>query len=452
MTILVADDDRNICDSLAWLLRSEGHTVQTCGSGEEAVALCRQEPFDVVFLDVMMPGMGGLAALTQIVALHPPSRVVMISGQADLGMAVQATKAGAWDFLEKPLHPEKVILEIAHLRKELQIHSQVTSLRKLVEQDYELVGQSPAMDVLRQTIAKAAPSEGRILIFGENGTGKELVAREIHRASLRAEKAFVQLNCAALPRELIESELFGYEKGAFTGAVQRKPGLIEQAEGGTLLLDEIGDMALDTQAKLLRVFQENEYYRLGSTAPRRFDVRIIAATNKELQAEIAQGRFRQDLYFRLHVIPITVPPLRERAGDIPELAVHFISAICQRNGKKQKHLTPAAMTLLQNYHWPGNVRELRNIIERLVIMVEAERMDAEEVRAVLGGGSLAAETIPEADFSHSFRDQVQAFEKNILLRGLQHFDGNISRLAAALHIDRANLHRKLRRYGISHDK
>lgn len=449
MHILVADDDQNICESLSWLLKSEGHNVRVCGSGEEAVALCRQEPFELVFLDVMMPGMGGLAALSQIMSEQAQVKVVMISGQADLSMAVQATRAGAYDFLEKPLHPEKVILEVAHLRKEMQIHTQVNTLRKLVDQEYQLVGKSPVMQMLRRTIEKAAPSEGRILIFGENGTGKEMVAREIHRASLRADKPFVQLNCAALPKELIESELFGYEKGAFTGAAQRKPGLIEQADEGTLLLDEVGDMALETQAKLLRVLQENEYYRVGGTAPQRFDVRIIAATNKDLQAEIDQGRFRQDLYFRLHVIPVTVPPLRAHLEDMPELAEHFITLVCRRNGKKMKTLTPQALAALQSYSWPGNVRELRNIIERLVIMVEKEVIDAEEVRAVIGVGTAGAEAMPAIAFDQSLRDQVQAYERSILLRGLQQFNGNISRLAAALQTDRANLHRKLRQYGIS---
>ncbi len=449
MHILVADDDQNICESLSWLLKSEGHSVRVCGSGEEAVALCRQEPFELVFLDVMMPGMGGLAALSQIMSEQPQVKVVMISGQADLSMAVQATRAGAYDFLEKPLHPEKVILEVAHLRKEMQIHTQVNTLRKLVDQEYQLVGKSPVMQMLRRTIEKAAPSEGRILVFGENGTGKEMVAREIHRASLRADKPFVQLNCAALPKELIESELFGYEKGAFTGATQRKPGLIEQADGGTLLLDEVGDMALETQAKLLRVLQENEYYRVGGTAPQRFDVRIIAATNKDLQAEIDLGRFRQDLYFRLHVIPITVPPLRAHLEDMPELAGHFVALVCQRNGKKMKTLTPQALAALQSYSWPGNVRELRNIIERLVIMVEKEVMDAEEVRPVIGVGTAEVEGMPAIAFDQPLRDQLQAYERSILLRGLQQFNGNISRLAAALQTDRANLHRKLRQYGIS---
>lgn len=451
MRILVADDEENIRKSLKWLLEKEGHTVLVCANGEQAIELTEKESPDLVFMDIKMPGMGGLAALEKLVALQPDLKVFMISGHADISVAVRATKLGAYDFLEKPLNPEKVLLEIKKLLEREKVSAQVKALRQLVELDYRMIGDSPAMQELFDIIDRAAPSEGRILIYGENGTGKELVAREIHNKSLRKNRPFVQLNCAALPNELIESELFGYEKGAFTGAFKRKLGLIEQADGGTLLLDEVGDMALETQAKLLRVLQENEFYRVGSTTPKKFNVRIISATNKDLSSEIAQGRFREDLYFRLNVIPIRVPPLREHSEDIPALVDHFLNSFCRKSGKKVKRVTDAAIDALKQYHWPGNIRELKNIMERLAIMTSGDEITRKDVEAVLGPplhppiGSQYSQTIPE---ELSLKEQLARTEKQILLRAFEKYNGNVTHMAIALKTDRANLHKKLKKYKI----
>lgn len=449
MRILVIDDDKNIRDSLHWLLEKQGHDITLCTSGEEALQCVEAEIYDLAFCDVMMPGMGGLKALEQMLSLQPQLHVIMISGQADIPTAVHATKIGAYDFMEKPLNPEKVLLEVKKLEKQHNVQAEVEKLKHWVDLDYRMIGRSPKMQELMETIRRVAPTEGRVLIFGENGTGKELVARETHKQSGRQGR-FVQLNCAALPKELIESELFGYEKGAFTGAHKRKIGMIEEAEGGTLLLDEIGDMAAETQAKLLRVLQENEFTRVGSTKPQKFDVRIIAATNKHLQGEIDKGNFRQDLYFRLNVIPIYIPPLRERTQDIADLVQHFLKLYAMKNGKKAKVITPTAMQKLMSYKWPGNIRELRNIIERLSIMIQGDEIDIEDVENVLGlstpqtsspGSSQNIVELP-------LKDQLYEFERHILQRAFESYDGNVSHIASALQTDRANLHKKLKKYGI----
>lgn len=451
MRILVVDDDKNICDSLSWILEKESHQVSTCSSGEAALKKVDKELFDVAFMDLMMPGMGGLKALEKVISSQPHLKIFMISGQADISTAVRATKLGAYDFLEKPLNPEKVLLEIRKIREQENAKSEISQLKQLVDLDYQMIGDSPAMQQLWEIIQQAAPSEGRILIYGENGTGKELVAREIHKKSNRSDGPFVQLNCAAIPSELIESELFGYEKGAFTGATRKKQGLIEQAEDGTLMLDEIGDMALETQAKLLRVLQENEFYRVGGTFPQKFNVRIISATNKDLSQEIENGNFRQDLYFRLNVIPIRVPTLREHAEDIPQLVEHFLTAYSRKNGKKQKKMTADAAYYLQQYHWPGNIRELKNILERLAIMTKTEKISRHDVEMVLG----ALEPIKSkpmhsvvTDDSLPLKEQIMIFEKMLLEKAYAKYHGNVSRIAAALDTDRANLHKKLKKFGI----
>ncbi len=449
MRILVIDDDKNIRDSLLWLLEKEGHSVTLCSTGEEAVKLGETETFDLGFCDVMMPGMGGLKALEKILAMQPNLNVIMISGQADIPTAVNATKLGAYDFLEKPLNPEKVRLEVKKLEKQHNVQMEAEKLKHWVDLDYRMIGNSPKMQELLQLINKVAPTDGRVLIFGENGTGKELVAREIHKQSGRQGR-FLQLNCAALPKELIESELFGYEKGAFTGAQKRKIGLIEEAEGGTLLLDEIGDMAAETQAKLLRVLQENEFTRVGSTKPKKFDVRIIAATNKNLQQAIEKGEFRQDLYFRLNVIPLTIPPLRERASDIPDLVNHFLKLYAIKNGKKAKIVTFEAMRTLKSYVWPGNIRELRNIIERLSIMIRGDEINKEDVNNVLG--LITQPKASPAPSQHTvelpLKEQLYEYEREILQKAFQTCEGNVSRIASVLQTDRANLHKKLKKYGI----
>jgi len=448
MNILIVDDDANICESLGWLLRNEGHQVQVARSGENGLAMLEGESFALVFLDVMMPGIGGLAALEKMLDRDPGLVVIMISGAADISAAVRATKAGAYNFLEKPLRPEKVLLEVQRLQEQMGLRSEMQRLQTLVGEEHRFIGSSPAMQQLFKLIRTAAPSDGRILIHGENGTGKELAARAIHQNSLRRDRPFAQLNCAAIPKELIESELFGYEKGAFTGATRRKSGLIECAQNGTLLLDEVGDMALETQAKLLRVLQENEFCRVGGTSPIKFDVRIIAATNKDLDREIEAGRFRQDLFYRLNVIPLRVPPLREHLEDLPALADHFLAGYCLRNGKPGKRLSDEALLTLKNYPWPGNVRELKNIMERLAIMCDEKEVGRAAVEAVLLSGRMPSPMSATEGEELPLREQLKRQEKAILAAGLRKYNGNISRLALALQIDRANLHRKLKQLNL----
>ncbi len=445
MKILAVDDDPGILDALHRLLEKEGHSVVLCRDGAEAQAALEENGFDVMFCDLMMPVMDGLQTLEVARRLQPDLTVIMISGHADIPAAVQATKLGAYDFMEKPLNPERVLLELEKIAARRRAEAEMASLKSRLDLEEEMVGSSPAMQQLRELIARVAPTDGRVLIYGENGSGKEPAAREIHRLSGRSGR-FVQLNCAALPKELIESELFGYEKGAFTGAVRRKSGLIEEAEGGTLLLDEVGDMSPETQAKLLRVLQENEFTPIGSTKPVRFNVRIISATNKRLEEEIECGRFRRDLYYRLNVIPITVPPLRERAGDIPELAEHFFRLYALRNGKRVKRLKPAALQRLMLYSWPGNVRELRNVMERLCILIADDEIDEEHVQLVLGTAAPKARSVVLSDAP--LREQVEAYERRLIEEALQRCNGNVSRTAQMLRTDRANLHKKLKQYGL----
>jgi two-component system nitrogen regulation response regulator NtrX len=450
MRILVVDDEPRIRSSLEGLLRDEGYTVRSCEGGERCVELIHVEGFDVVLLDVVLPGMDGLETLEHIRKSAPMTKVLMMSGKSDLATAVRATKLGAHNFFEKPLNPDRVLLALKNIAEQMVLEKRVVSLESLVDREEEMIGDSQAMVLLKEAIKRAAPSEGRVFIFGENGTGKELVARDIHRKSTRKDLPFVSLNCAALPQNLVESELFGYEKGAFTGAVRRKPGRFEMADGGSLFLDEIGDMGMDTQAKLLRVLEENEAVRVGGTTPYRFDVRIISATNKNLTEQIERGHFREDLLYRLNVIPLEVPPLRERKEDIHQLAHHFLRRICERTGKGMKQWGKGAVDILPTYSWPGNVRELRNFVERLVIMSEGEIIDGGEVARMLPVSSAFSSEgrifMEEKDLS--LREMVEDFEKEVLTQGYQETGGNVSKLARKLKIDRANLHRKLKSYGI----
>ena len=448
--ILIVDDEHNIRSSLSGLLRDQGYQPVSCETGEQALDLIRNEAVDLIFLDVRLPGLDGLQVLERLKRTTSDLTVIMISGNADLNMAVKATKLGAYNFLEKPLNPEKVLLEVNNIVNNKKIKSEVVTLKKLLDQEYKLIGDSAVIQKLRRDIKMAAPSDGRILIYGENGTGKELVAREIHELSDRKKKPFVKVNCAAIPRELIESELFGYERGAFTGANKRKIGMIEEANDGTLFLDEIGDMSLETQAKLLRVLQENEFRRVGGTTPIKFNVRIISATNKNLIKEIEKGNFREDLYFRINVIPIEVAPLRERREDIPLLARHFIKTYSMQNNKKPKEISKTAFPLLTEYHWPGNVRELKNLIERLVIMTENDEISYEAVLSSLPNASTAMP--PQEKFTAtenlSLKSRIENFEKQLLLQEFENADGNVSRMAVNLKTDRPNLHRKLKKYHI----
>lgn len=451
MRVLVADDEKNIRESFRWLLEQDGHQVVLCEDGQEALEKATREQLDVVFLDVMMPRMGGLEALERIRQMYPQLKVFMVSGQSDIATAVVATKMGAYDFMEKPLNPDRILLEMKKLAEHDRVQAQVEQLQMLVEKERPMIGESPIMQKLHQLIDRLAPTDSRILIVGENGTGKELVAREIHRKSKRKNSVFMQLNCAAIPKELLESELFGYEKGAFTGAQQRKIGLIEAAEGGTLLLDEVGDMALETQAKLLRVLQENEFYRVGGTKPVPFDVRVLSATNKNLEQEIRAGKFRQDLYFRLNVVPIIVPPLRDRLGDIPQLANFFLTQYAHKNGKKALPITQDGFVALKNYDWPGNIRELFNTLERLAILASGDVVDAPEITSILGHAAAPApQNVATGSYDEIFtlKSYIAKQEQVLLQQMFTQYKGNISRIAAALQTDRANLYKKLKAYGI----
>ncbi len=458
LQILIVDDEPQIRAMLGGLLKDAGHHVLTSNSGEDALALLQQQSVDLVLLDLRLPGINGLEVLQRMQEQQLAIPTVMISAHADLELAVQATRRGAYNVLEKPIQPERVLLEVQHIEHRLELERERDTLRQRVGEAGEMIGEAPAMQQLRHAIQKAAPSEARVLITGENGTGKELVAEALHRQSLRANGPFVRVNCAAIPRELIESELFGHERGAFTGAMKRKIGLIEQANGGTLFLDEVGDMALETQAKLLRVLQQNELLRVGGTQAIRFDVRVLAATNKNLEAEIHAGRFREDLFFRLAVIPLEVPALRERREDIALLAQHFLRQVANAHGRRTKTLNAPALQLLSTHAWPGNVRELRNSIERLMIMTEEEVLTAEHVKQALPvlahavsfsvEQKQASASAPAFDEALSMREQLENFEQRLLRHYFDLAQGNVSEMARRLRTDRANLHRKLQSYGI----
>ncbi|MBN1155158.1 sigma-54-dependent Fis family transcriptional regulator [candidate division KSB1 bacterium] len=448
--ILIIDDDASIRKSLSELLGDQGYEVKTVQSGEEAFDMLAHHTVDMAFLDVMLPGIDGLEVLKKIKRGYPVLTVVMISGHADLSMAVQATKLGAYDFIEKPLKAEKVLLSAKNVYDKSIIENEVNNLKMLVDLDYRLIGNTPVMIDLYHHIKKAAPSDSRIMILGENGTGKELVAREVHKLSLRADKPFIKLNCAALPKELIESELFGYERGAFTGADKRKTGLIEEANHGTLFLDEVGDMSLETQAKLLRVLQENEFKRVGGNQSISFDVRIVSATNKNLDQLIKNNEFREDLYFRLNVIPIRVPALKERTEDIPLLADYFLKAYSVRNNKKIKTMSQSAKYILMKYDWPGNVRELKNLIERLVIMTDDDEINALEVAKHLNEvQQFQLNDDQDLKSESSLKERLMRFERRILQEEYSRSRGNITKMADHLSTDRANLSRKLKKFGIT---
>jgi len=449
ISLLIVDDEKNIRRSLRGILEDEGLLVEDVETGEDAIKAVKRSLFHVIFLDVLLPGMNGIEALKEIKKLSPDSYVIMMSGHANLEMAVDATRHGAYNFFEKPLNPEKILLEIDHISSRRTIEAEVYELRKLAGLD-EMVGNSHPMVALKKLIAKIAPSDSRVLITGENGTGKELVARAVHHNSARRNKPFVKINCAAIPKDLIESELFGYEKGAFTGAVHRKTGRIEEAHTGTLFFDEIGDMSLDTQAKLLRVLEENEFVRLGGGKAIGFDIRVISATNQDIPRLIEEGKFREDLYYRLRVIPIEVPPLRERRDDIPILIHHFMQQFAERNNKRTITFDVDAVRKMSEQKWPGNIRELKNVIERIAIMTEYPVITGVEVMNYLPSvpvDAAAEQVLPEIE-ERSLRQLIDSYEESILLREFSRHKGNVSKLAASLKVDRANLHRKLKNLGI----
>jgi two-component system nitrogen regulation response regulator NtrX len=433
------------------VLRDEGYQVDAVESGEACLDRLARTAYDVVLLDVWLPGADGLATLERLRERQVDVPVIMISGHGSIESAVRAIKLGAFDFIEKPLSLEKTVLVVRNALRQRRLEAENRALRARVDRRLEMVGESYAMRQLREQVAMAAPTNGRVMIFGDNGTGKELVARTIHALSRRRAGPFVEVNCAAIPEELIESELFGHVKGAFTGAVGDRRGKFELADGGTIFLDEIGDMSVKTQAKVLRVLQEQVVEPVGGTAGVRVDVRVLAATNKELPAEIRAGRFREDLYFRLNVIPIFVPPLRDRKDDIPLLAEFFMAGFAREYGRRTKALDPGAVAALQEYPWPGNVRELRNVIERLVIMVPGDTISGRDLTFL--EGPLAPEPEPPAGSDPAPAVTLQAarsrFEREFILKTLAVQNGNVSRTADVLGVERSNFYRKMRSLGIA---
>ena len=446
-SILIVDDEPGVRSSLSGVLRDEGFDVETAASGEECLDRVARSTFDIVVLDVWLPGIDGLMTLQRLRERKVDAQAVMISGHGNIESAVRAIKMGAFDFVEKPLSLEKTVLVVRNALRQRDLETENRVLRARVDRQLVMVGESYAMRQLRDQVEMAAPTNGRVLVYGENGTGKELVARTVHQLSRRRTGPFVEVNCAAIPEELIESELFGHVKGAFTGAVADKPGRFEQANGGTIFLDEIGDMSLKTQAKVLRVLQEQVMERVGGTQSIKVDVRVLAATNKELPAEIRGGRFREDLYFRLNVIPIFVPPLREREDDIPLLADHFMALMAVEYGRRPKRMASEAVARLQHYAWPGNVRELRNVIERLMIMVPGDTITAQDL-AFLGHDGVRHPVSVEGA-SLPLADARERFERDYILQALAAQNGNISRTADVLGVERSNLYKKMKAFGIA---
>jgi two-component system, NtrC family, nitrogen regulation response regulator NtrX len=450
--ILVIDDESAIRDSLRMILEYEGYEVQGAATGHDGLALVDRDPPELVFLDIKMAGMDGLEVLQRLKAGHDTLPVVMISGHATVSTAVEATKLGAFDFIEKPLSTERVLVTVRNALDRLRLVDENVTLRKAQEVRHQLVGESAGLRGTLDAVKRAAPTSATVLITGESGVGKELVARAIHRNSLRARERFIQVNCAAIPDDLIESELFGHEKGSFTGATEKQVGKFEQADRGTIFLDEVGDMSLKTQAKVLRVLQEGEVERLGSSRTIKVDVRVIAATNKDLEQEVEKGSFR------LNVIPIHVPPLRERAEDVPTLVRHFLDLLARENNVRPKRITEAALTGLQRHRWRGNIRELRNTIERLVIMTPGDTIDAgdlppmmartlPEVRDVATPRGGEAEAAPAG----TLREHKELAERAFLVQKLRETGWNISKTADLIDTPRSNLYKKLEQYKISQE-
>jgi len=438
LTVLVVDDDTQIRNTLRGVLEDEGHSVAEAADGAKALEVLERRRFDVVLLDVKMPGVGGLEALEMIREAAPQTGVVMVSGESTISTAVQALKLGAFDFIEKPVDPERlieVLLQAARL----------TVLRGAEAgpaDDLGILGRTPAIQLLIADIRRVAASQAKVLITGESGVGKDLVAEALHRLSKRASKPFVKLNCAAIPKDLVESELFGYEKGAFTGAMQKKPGRLERAHEGTLFLDEIGDLSMESQAKLLRAIETGEVDRVGATDTFKVDVRLVSATNKDLAAAMEAGAFRRDLYHRLNTVPLHVPALHARAADVPILAEHFLDLACRAEGKPVKRFVAEALTVLQEYRWPGNVRELRNLMERTAILVEGDTVGAEDLAPWL-------EATPGSEGVSGLRGEIERREADAIRKALDAANWNVTQAAASLGIDRTNLHRKMRKYGVS---
>jgi two-component system nitrogen regulation response regulator NtrX len=455
-TVLIADDEPNIRRMVGALLTAEGYEVKEASSGAQAVMKAAEDEPDAVLLDLMMPGeLDGMAALAKLRISHPDLSVIMMSGRAGLSDAVAATKLGAVNFLEKPLTPEGVLFAVGSALELRQSRRVARELRQELGLAGDMVGSSPQMEAVRALIARVAASDSRVLITGESGTGKELVASAIHDASTRRDKPFVRVNCAAIPRDLVESEMFGHERGAFTGATQARIGRFELAHTGTLFLDEIGDLSLEAQAKLLRAIEAKEIQRVGGSRNIRVDVRVNAATNQDLSRAVREGKFREDLFFRLNVIPVALPPLRDREGDVPELVRHFSLLHFKRTAQIPPSWTPGAMQLLENFEWPGNVRELANIVERVSIVHRGMDVTAADLRGILNPPSApSARTSPPPDVGAdaspdgALTDMLDDYERRLILRVLAESEGNVAEAARRLVTDRPNLYRRMKRLGI----
>lgn len=443
--ICIVDDEPSILNTLSSILEDEGYQVSLAKSGAEALKLIRAEPPELVLLDIWMPEIDGLETLKRIRQQFPNLMVIMMSGHGSVETAVKATKLGAYDYLEKPLDLEKVTILVRNALHQRKLEEENLNLRIQVERHSELVGDSPVMETLRQEIAAAAPTHSRVLISGENGTGKELVARAIHLQSPRQSRSFVEVNCAAIPETLIETELFGHERGAFTGAVSQRRGKFDLADGGTLFLDEIADMSVATQAKVLRVLQEQQFIRVGGSKLIKVNIRVIAASNKDLRQEIEKGTFREDLFYRLNVLPIEVPPLRNRREDIPALVRYFFRVYTEEQGMKLKEITDDALKTLARHDWPGNIRELRNQVERLMIMVPKSTIETADVIPFMPGlADGVGQKVSALDNYDSLRDARHAFEREYITHRLRTNEWNVSKTADDLKIERSHLHRKIK--------
>lgn len=443
--VLVVDDEAPIREVLAASLADDNYHVQVAANGDEAIKIIPQFQPQVVLLDIWMPGgKDGIDVLQEVRALYPNTEFIIMSGHGNIETAVKATKLGAWDFVEKPLSIEKILILLTNIISYQQEKVEKNALLNKLRKNIALIGESAPMVNLKQMVARVAPTSSWVLITGENGTGKELVAQNIHYLSPRASRPFVDINCAAIPEDLIESELFGYEKGAFTGAQRSKKGKFDLAHGGTLFLDEIADMSLKTQAKILRILQEKKFQRVGGTEVIEVDVRVVAATNKNLEEEIRAGRFREDLYYRLNVIPFRTPPLREHPEDIPSLVIHFSEIFAREGGYRRKFFSEKAMDRLKIYLWPGNIRELRNFVERLYILTPGDFIDVQDLKFA----GLAQNAHSDEAESQSFREARARFEKEYLLKKISENNGNISKTAELIGLERSYLHRKIKTYGI----
>ncbi len=446
--IFVVDDEVTICTTIKGILTDEGYEVVTATSGERALKRVSQEMPDLMLLDIWLPGISGLEVLKKIKVDHPDLPVVIMSGHGTIETAVKATKWGAYEFIEKPISLDKLIISVQNALAHHSLQEENKALKKKIKQKggHQLIGDSEFMKQLKEQLKLAAPTNSSILITGENGTGKEVVANTIHENSSRCDQPFVAVNCAAIPEGLIESELFGHEKGAFTGATHQKKGKFDAANGGTLLLDEIGDMSLITQAKILRILQEKSFERVGGSTVIEVDVRMIAATNKNLEEEIKKGNFREDLYYRLNVIPFHLSPLRERQGDIQELVNHFLKAFSKDLGIPQKKISKGAMEILLQYGWPGNVRELKNFVERIIIMSRGKTVEVKDIPLNIREGSFSVGAIAEENIT--MKEAKIQFEKRFILEKLDQNEWNITKTSEVIGVERSNLHRKMKQYGI----